>query len=104
MPSKTKTKPAEDTTDDDQSDDTVEITFNGTNFTVPKDRDVWSMESELALYEARATGLSFHWLRWVELGLGPKQWAQLLDTLTNRGDLVAFTQTFVTTVFAECTG
>jgi hypothetical protein len=81
----------------------VEIEFNGAVFTVPKDRDDWSVESELAMFEARATGLSYWWTKWAELGLGQAQWDTLINqTLTKRGDLVDFVKLFVKTVVAEC--
>ena len=81
----------------------VEIEFNGAVFTVPKDRDEWSVESELAMFEARATGLSYWWAKWAEFGLGEAQWDKLINhTLTKRGDLVAFVKLFVKTVVAEC--
>lgn len=101
---------ARDTAADSAPDDLppppelVEIPFKGHVFTVPKDRDIWSLDSELALYEARATNLSKYWVQWVELGLGPSQWLKLLDVMDNRGDLVAFTKVFMETVFSECVG
>lgn len=86
----------------DESSDDLQIEFNGDTFTVPKDRDEWSVDSELAMFEARATGLSYWWTKWAELALGPAQWEKLTgQTLKNRGDLVAFVKLFVKTVVEE---
>ena len=105
MPSKTKAKPAtSEDVDLPVPPEFVQIPFKEHVFTVPKDRDLWSMSSELALYETRATNLSHYWVQWVELGLGPQQWEQLQEQLDTRGDLVAFTQLFVKIVFSECVG
>jgi hypothetical protein len=104
MPKTSKPEPV-DVVDDDEPPAValLEINFNGDTFTVPKSRDEWSVESELAMFEARATNLSYWWTKWTELALGPVQWQKLLDqTLKNRGDLIAFVQHFVKTVTKEC--
>lgn len=80
----------------------VEIPFNDHVFTVPADRDTWSVESELALFEARATDLSYWWLKWIEAALGPKQYAKLFEVMKDRGDLVLFIQTFTAIIAKEC--
>lgn len=106
MPSnKPKPKPIpDDPADLPEPSELVEIPFNGVVFTVPKDRDQWSFESEMALYQAKATNLSLYWVQWAELGLGPEQWAKLQQVATTRGDLVEFHKSFVKIVFSECVG
>src|SRR4051812_5970452 len=107
MPSKTKSRPAAtDTVDADlpEPPEFVEIHYKDETFTVPKSRDLWSMRSELALYEARATNLSFYWTQFVELGLGPEQWIKVQQLCTTRGEFVDFTKQFIDTVFSECIG
>lgn len=105
MPSKTKVKPeASDDVNLPAPPEFVEIPFRNHVFTVPKERDLWSMRSELALYEARATNLSFYWTQFIELGLGPEQWQKLQDLCAKRGDFIEFSKSFIDTVFSECVG
>lgn len=96
MPKKT------DPVEQDSDDDVVEILFKGVTFTVERDRGGWSTECTLAVYEAIATGLNHHWVRYVRLALGEEQWARLLDVATERRDLLAFINEFTTTTNNEC--
>lgn len=81
----------------------VSIEFNGHTFTVPKNRDEWSVQSELFYMQARVTDSGHHWVQWAEEGLGPEQWVELLtNVLRNRGDLGTFMQKFVETVLTQC--
>jgi hypothetical protein len=75
--------------------ETVEFEYRGVTFTIPKDRDAWPMDAELAI-EQRQWGIV------VRAVIGDTQWDDLRDVAPNRGDLFEFIRLFMGAAAEGC--